>query len=101
MKCTICNGTGRHIMFPSSTEFGWEDVQEEIYIRCSVCKGRGKVKTIKHFYSPQFTCISSECGLCNKPEKNERYHYLNGGIACDMNNGPCACGAWHKPEDFK
>jgi methionine synthase II (cobalamin-independent) len=24
----------------------------------------------------------------------------NGGVECDTDNGPCACGAWHKPEDI-
>jgi hypothetical protein len=24
----------------------------------------------------------------------------NGGIECDSDNGPCACGAWHKPDDI-
>jgi hypothetical protein len=22
----------------------------------------------------------------------------NGGVQCDMDSGPCACGAWHNPE---
>jgi len=28
-------------------------------------------------------------------------HFFNGtNVACDYDNGPCACGAWHKPENF-
>lgn len=23
----------------------------------------------------------------------------NGGILCDMDVGPCACGAWHRPDE--
>lgn len=26
-------------------------------------------------------------------------HKRNGGVICDNNNGPCACGAWHKIEE--
>lgn len=25
----------------------------------------------------------------------------NGGVICDNDDGPCACGAWHKPTDFE
>lgn len=30
----------------------------------------------------------------------ELIHRTNGGVECDMFDGPCACGAWHKKEEF-
>lgn len=28
------------------------------------------------------------------------YKRTNGGVECDSDNGPCACGAWHRPEEI-
>jgi len=40
------------------------------------------------------------CEICGK-SGYDAVHFKNGlNIPCDYDNGPCACGAWHKPEDF-
>ncbi len=28
-------------------------------------------------------------------EENKKKFGTNGGIVCDVNRGPCSCGAWH------
>ena len=37
------------------------------------------------------------CGACGNPARHHT-HYMNGGVVCDMIDGPCACGAWHDGE---
>jgi len=33
--------------------------------------------------------------------EKSKTHRSNGGIRCDVDDGPCACGAWHKqPENI-
>jgi len=32
-------------------------------------------------------------------EKHEGDYGYNGGIGCDVRDGPCSCGAWHRPAD--
>ncbi len=34
-------------------------------------------------------------------EEKIAYHRTNGGQACDVDEGPCACGAWHYPQDIR
>ena len=28
-------------------------------------------------------------------QTHEGLHGSNGGVKCDVSNGPCSCGAWH------
>lgn len=37
---------------------------------------------------------AAPCDICAGPARNPQ-HIMNGGNACDMLRGPCACGAWH------
>ena len=36
-----------------------------------------------------------------KLEEREGDYGYNGGIGCDMLDGPCSCGAWHAKERDK
>ena len=41
------------------------------------------------------------CQTCKKSGYDFEEHYFNACTdPCDNADGPCACGAWHKPEDF-
>jgi hypothetical protein len=37
--------------------------------------------------------MKCNCEYCSKAR-------VNGSTQCDTNDGPCACGAWHKPADL-
>ena len=34
-----------------------------------------------------------------KDNKKTGWRRWNGGQECDMDDGPCACGAWHSPDE--
>lgn len=48
---------------------------------------------MKHLYEGDLLG-SIPCRKCGKPARH-RNHVINGGEACDVYEGPCACGAWH------
>ena len=39
----------------------------------------------------------TNCLICGQTITHDS-HKRNGGQICDTDKGPCACGAWHKPE---
>lgn len=45
--------------------------------------------------------IVGKCETCQKSGYDRDEHFFNGSTdPCDNKEGPCACGAWHKPSDF-
>jgi hypothetical protein len=52
----------------------------------------------KHSYTELIACCAHE-GAINSMlmQAHEGYLGSNGGVNCDVVNGPCKCGAWHEP----
>lgn len=54
---------------------------------------------MKHIYYGPMTI--GTCETCGKTGYDQTEHFFNASSdPCDMMDGPCACGAWHKPADF-
>jgi len=54
---------------------------------------------VKHIYFGPM--MVGACERCGKSGYDRSEHFFNGSTdPCDNPTGPCACGAWHKPEDF-
>ena len=53
----------------------------------------------KHvYYGPMMVGI---CSACGKSGYDRTQHFFNGSNQpCDNQDGPCACGAWHRAADF-
>jgi len=52
----------------------------------------------KHTFAGLLHCCGTDRGMDGGlMEAHERYASMgsNGGRACDVMSGPCACGAWH------
>jgi hypothetical protein len=55
------------------------------------CAGCGK--TTKNRYLVEGRCPNCT-GTASRVD-GQRDYGTNGGVRCDTNSGPCACGAWH------
>ena len=56
--------------------------------RCTECTRPTKNEYLK----------DGKCPICRgttEQEPGRRDYGMNGGIRCDTDSGPCACGAWH------
>lgn len=42
-------------------------------------------------------CVTANGLDLAKLEEGEGLYGFNGGRGCDVLDGPCSCGAWHKP----